>query len=363
MLIAVSTDGRHNSCQKMKPRQHYRKAGSMMSTVKPGEEVNNINAEVGITNAVAIKRDYIYLSSSLNSMPVYSPHTRLSQYDEQYEFTWSKHDVEWWSVSLAIYTESENSDSELCAMSNEGHIEFIGDHEPIMEKIPGAGVFTEDAKGWGYMSSIRQIGEHLYAGGDGGQVYKRVAPHHWEHMDDGILQAPDVENRFLLADIQGAMEDDIYICGGIPGSHGLEGRLYHWNGKHWINLPLPTSERLTAFHLEDAATMWICGVNGTLLCGNNKDGFKDLSMVDDNQLFTSISKFNGRIYLASNMGLFCFDGKTINEVNTGLTPELHDANVIDAVDGVLWSIGIRDIARFDGVTWERIDHPDNPPIR
>jgi hypothetical protein len=44
-------------------------------------------------------------------------------------------------------------------------------------------------------------------------------------------------------------------------------------------------------------------------------------------------------------------------------PELQDAHVVDACDGVLWSIGEKDIARFDGKQWVRVDHPDNPPIR
>ena len=43
-------------------------------------------------------------------------------------------------------------------------------------------------------------------------------------------------------------------------------------------------------------------------------------------------------------------------------PELQDANVVDSVEGVLWSIGPKHIARFDGQSWSRIHHPDNPPI-
>ena len=39
-----------------------------------------------------------------------------------------------------------------------------------------------------------------------------------------------------------------------------------------------------------------------------------------------------------------------------------DANIVDSYDKVLWSIGPKDIARFDGKKWERIHHPDNPRI-
>lgn len=322
-----------------------------------------MSAEIEITNAVAIERDYLYMSGSLDSMQAYSAHTRLSVYDERGSHLWSKHDVEWWTSGVAIYLENKEAEWELCAMSNEGEIEFMGDHDPTLEKISGAGVYSADAKGWGYMRTIRQIGDHLYAVGGAGQVYKRLGPNHWEHMDDGVLQAPDVDNRLLLADINGSAENDLYICGGIPGAYGLEGRLYHWDGKQWASVTLPTTERLTAIYVEDQATVWIAGVNGTLLQGNWQSGFKDHGGVDDNQLFYSLTKFNSQIYLASNLGLFVYDGNKISEVQTGLTPELQDAGVVDAIDGVLWSVGPKDIAKFDGVTWTRIDHPDNPPIR
>lgn len=48
---------------------------------------------------------------------------------------------------------------------------------------------------------------------------------------------------------------------------------------------------------------------------------------------------------------------------TGLTPELQDAHVLEAKDGVLWSFGFKDLAWFDGKQWTRVDHPDNPPIK
>lgn len=182
-------------------------------------------------------------------------------------------------------------------------------------------------------------------------------------MDDGLLQSPNVDSRLLLADIQAADESDIYICGGLPGAFGYEGCLYRWNGMAWILIELPTSERLTSMYREAGGALWICGANGTLLQGDAVEGFVDVSTVHDNQLFYSLTKFNGMIYLASNLGLFMYDGTSITKVQTGLFPELQGVGSVDAIDGVLWSIGSKDIAKFDGHVWTRIDHPDNPRIR
>ncbi|WP_157671062.1 hypothetical protein [Chitinibacter sp. GC72] len=322
-----------------------------------------MSSEVELTNAKVLDHDYLYISSSLDSMPAYSRHTRLSILDFQAKSLWTRHDVNWWTVGLEQFFADDESEQNLVALSNEGEVEFIShSNPPLFEKIPGAGVYSDDAKGWGYMRTLRQIGDHLYAVGSAGQVYKRLAANHWVHMDDGILQATDVEDRLLLADIHGLAEDDMYLCGAIPGAYGYEGRLFHWDGQQWSALALPTTERLNAIHIENASTVWLCSANGTLLRGNVQEGFVDLSRIEDNQLFYSLTRFNGLTYLASNMGLYVYDGNKIQEVITGLKPELENAIVVDAVEGVLWSIGSKDLARFDGTTWERIHHPDNPRI-
>ena len=126
------------------------------------------------------------------------------------------------------------------------------------------------------------------------------------------------------------------------------------------------AERIVNMYVESEQRIWMCGSNGTLLLGNAQEGFQSLSSVDDNQLFTSVCKFQDKIYLGSNLGLFVYDPAKaeagIERVHTDLKPELQDANIVDSYDKVLWSIGPKDIARFDGHKWERIHDPDNPRI-
>jgi hypothetical protein len=216
------------------------------------------------------------------------------------------------------------------------------------------------------MSGLKQIGDHLYACGGAGQVYKRIQPFHWVHMDKGLLQDPGVSERLLLSAIDGPHENAIYTAGSLSAM-GHPPKVFFWNGLVWRELPMPAvAERINAIYVESETRIWLCGANGTLLLGNERVGFKSLSTVDDNQLFYSLCKYRDRIVLGSNMGLFFYDpsnhAQGIKEVVTGLEPELQDANVVDAVDDVLWSIGNKDIARYDGTKWERIHHPDNPPI-
>ena len=315
--------------------------------------------------AVAGTRDYLCLSGAMDAFEDSERYTRVITYDELDEHTWSFHEENHIVTSIAIWRQSKDSPRFFVTLGEDGDIGFM-DSDEHTEKIPGAGVNSEDAKGWGYMSALKQIGDHLYACGGAGQVYKRLGPGQWVHMDDGLLQEPDVADRLLPRAIDGPHENAIYLVGSLAAM-GHPPRAYFWNGQHWRQLELPpVAERITNIYVESEDRIWLCGANGTLLRGNAEGGFKSLSTTNDNQLFYSLCKFQGKIYLGSNLGLFVYDPNNhaagISEVATGLTPELQDANIVDSVDGVLWSIGSKDIARFDGQKWERIHHPDNPRI-
>lgn len=52
--------------------------------------------------------------------------------------------------------------------------------------------------------------------------------------------------------------------------------------------------------------VWACGFNGAILKGNASTGFKDVSHYDDNMIFSKMVIFEGRVYLASNEGLYSF---------------------------------------------------------
>ncbi len=314
----------------------------------------------------AMTLDFLCLSAAMDLLPDHEPYTRVVTYDEQDPHIWTFHEEEAIVTSVGVYRYPASGLRCFVTLTEDGEVGFMDDEWPEAEKIPGAGLNSPDATGWGYMSDLRQIGEHLYACGGAGQVYKRVAPNQWEHMDQGLLQAPDVSERILPRAIHGPDESDIYLVGCVSAS-GLPPIAYHWDGARWQLLPLPeVAERITNIHVESKDRIWLCGSNGTLLLGNARDGFRSLSTVDDNQLFLSITLFEGRAYLGSNLGLFMYDPANatagIRPVVTGLEPELQDANVVDSVEGVLWSIGPKDIARFDGQSWSRIHHPDNPPI-
>lgn len=325
---------------------------------------------VSFVVAVPYAADRLFVGASPDDDAAYSP------YSVWYTFVgtdegepWTHYVNRWWPVAATKFVQpsNEGGDWALVGLSDSGDVDFNFGDQPVVEKIPGAGLRSPDSEGWGYMSCLRQIGQHLYAAGGAGQVYKRLGPNQWVHMDAGLLQARDVNERLLPRAIAGPHEDAIYLVGSISAS-GHPPFVCFWNGQAWQHLTLPdVAERITHIHVESETRIWLCGANGTLLLGNARDGFKSLSTVDDNQLFLSLCLYRGRIVLASNLGLFYYDPaqpqQGIRKLATTLQPDVQDANIVEAVEGVLWSIGPKDIVRHTEKGWERIAHPDNPPIR
>jgi hypothetical protein len=134
---------------------------------------------------------------------------------------------------------------------------------------------------------------------------------------------------------------------------GNSGFVRWFDGREWTIIDVPTKEWLYAIHVEEADNVWICGKNGTLLKGNERRGFSAVSRAQDRDEFLSIAGYQGKIYLGTGKGVSVYDGQTIEPVDTRLTPKLRDGHIVDAVDGVLWSFGYSDIARFDGTQWVR----------
>jgi hypothetical protein len=249
-------------------------------------------------------------------------------------------------------------------------------------QIPGAGVFNPQAQGYGYVSRIRSVGTGLYVCGDHRQFYrfdwdgKNLTAGRWLDMAGGMRQAPVSDNpptdeaaydHWLDAqsdsvefrDLGGTEANDLYAVGD---------EVWHFDGKHWQSLKLPTDEPLNAIKVIDLQRVLLVGHNGTVLLGNAKEGFKDLSSVDDNQNFTSVEYFQDKLWLASNLGLFVYDFTKlrIEPYRTDLKVDLIDVHQLEAKDGVLWSFGYKDLAYWDSnkgnMRWVRVHHPDNPRV-
>ena len=267
-------------------------------------------------------------------------------------------ETRWWAgfanaciVSLCRYKYPGRDRTIVIGLADDGYVWFIGKEEGFVEKIPEAGLHADDSEGFGAMSRIRQIGHHLYAVGDGGQVYQRSIAGAWRHVDDGLLLPVRTDERLSLVDIDGDGDDRLFVVGD-------KGAVRWWDGVAWHAIEVPSTTYLKAVLVESAERVWICGWAGTLLLGNERDGFDELETGTDDS-FLSMTMHDGTLYLGTGQGVSVYDGRRVTPIETGLVPALANGHIVDAVDGVLWSFGYSDIARFDGAAWTRF--PVEPP--
>ena len=316
--------------------------------------------------------DEVYLAAAADALPPDARYTTLYTWSpelakiEGFDSPWIYRSQNWVVTAVTGFFPKDSEDWWYCALSEEGQVLFTGGGHSE-ESIPQAGVNRPDAAGWGHLSDIQQIGDHLYACGFSGQVYKRWGPGDWRHMDAGLLQAPATAlgRSIGLTAINGAAEDAIYAAGYLH-AEGLPAKAFFYNGAHWRELSLPAQAgRITNLYVASPERIWMCGAKGLLLVGNAQDGFEQVAAPSD-LLLTSITEFQGRLVMASDQGLFSCDANQpeagLQAVRTQLTPELQNTHVVDRCKQVLWSIGPKDIACFDGKSWTRLHHPDNPRI-
>jgi hypothetical protein len=325
----------------------------------------------------------IYVACSPDDDDPFTPFTRICGYDDGIVIPdrdkassnkWGGDDLDVCVTSIALYLSELETFPLFCFMSAEGDVILNDAPRYRREKVLGAGISSAESL-YGRMSHLRQIGKHLYACGDGGQIYKRddaafgegvwtqLAPKLLQRLSDRLTamqtapNSPEARAKIYFC-VNGPSEQEIYVC----GAHGV---ILCWDGFAMHEVPSGTTASLINILVLNEKTIYICGRDGTLLRGNRRDGFLAVPGFGGGQGFTSMTLCGGKLYLGSNSsprGLFVYDGGLPQRVSCGMVPDIEDVNVIDSADDVLWVVGSKDLLRFDGESWERIDYPDNDPV-
>ncbi|KAF1072162.1 hypothetical protein [Variovorax sp.] len=309
-------------------------------------------------------RDDLFLACS-NADARFEGFARLCQYRAGHDPLWRSTDLPA-TVTDGLFFSPPPGDTGAAAafvfLTEEGDVmQLPPGGEAMTERIEGAGLWSDDSEGWGSMIALAQIGGRLHACGGGGQIYRRTKPGAWEHMDTGLLREKGEKKSISFKTIAGANEQEIYAGGWFQNVN--DGVLYCGDGRRPWKAVASGMPAISRIHVEREDSVWACGRGGTLLHGNHVDGFQDVSALDDTRAYVDVTSYDGQIFLATETGLYLHANGATHRIRTRLDPEYEDGHLLRVVDGVLWSIGYADIARFDGTAWERIPFPGNPPIR
>jgi hypothetical protein len=200
----------------------------------------------------------------------------------------------------------------------------------------------------GYVNQVRIIDRDLYVCGFRRQVY-RLEGASWVKLHQGIL-ADSAEHTFGFQSIDGTSANDLYAV-------GFKGELFHYDGRAWQKIELPTAVDLNRVRCVAPNLIYACGDAGVVVHGDGTawQVVSDPAMSRD---LWGLEVVDGTVFLAALDGLYRLDGSRVVAIETGLQPPPTGYR-LTAHDGLLWSVGHRDLAFFDGSKWERVICPDN----
>jgi hypothetical protein len=275
------------------------------------------------------------------------------QVDHGFLYFWKKpewirpledHDVKWSVMGLAIQF---NPKVQGIFIGKWGEALCVGSGDTHPEKIVHG---RDEPSKRGPLLSASSIGEKIYAVGMGRQVYRRDGRDQWTAIDEQIRPAKGDTTPYGFDTIAGFSETDIYAAGRY-------GEVFHFDGKTWTRLPVPTDQIIVHACCAGDGNVYLCGRTGLLLKGRGEQ-WKIINHGKRDDLW-NLCWFNDRLYVATMKDVFWLseeaDGDYLNNVEWTNDDKPSTCLRLSAADGVMWSIGAKDVLSFDGTTWTRID--------
>jgi hypothetical protein len=265
-------------------------------------------------------------------------HTYFSEWDNGVWRNGGK--VDWPTVGMCV---ARQPLQQMCALGMWGALLLLGSGDRHVEQIGGS---VEAIKARGPLRGVRSIGEQVVAVGMGRQVWRRDASGAWAAIDQGARPAEGEREVVGFEAVDGFSDSDMYAV-------GWSGEIWHYDGARWSREASPTTAVLTGVLCGGDGTVYACGRKGLLLA--RRAGvwsvIEHASMIDD---LWHLAWYRDTLYLASMDGLFTLAGERLLALQFG-DDAPSSCYHLAVGDGVLWSVGAKDIMAFDGAAWRRID--------
>jgi hypothetical protein len=197
----------------------------------------------------------------------------------------------------------------------------------------------------GFLKCARNIAGRVYIGGLDRQVYRRITGG-FEAFDLGLPAGGEREVVSIEA-IDGFDANEIY---GV----GRRGEIWRCDGKRWTQVSSPTNLILLGLHCAEDGFAYVCGQVGTVLRGRG-DSWEIVAPKAVKEDFWDVAYFKGVVYLATRNVLYALKDGKLAPVDFGEADIPFTFYRFALSQDSLISIGSKDVMRFDGTVWSRID--------
>jgi len=269
------------------------------------------------------------------------PHTMIMEFQEKARALVS---LDW--TARDIVPDPDFSDAVLVMGLNGEVVRFRGGE---VEELPPIGSSSSELKGT--LLNLRQAGGELFACGGNQQVYFRDFDNRWASFNDGITRPKDEglsQFEFIVGDRR---------KGGLY-TGGARGEAWHYNGRHWTELDIPTNVRLIAAVMGPDGNWWIAGQLGILMRGSGDEW--DVLHIDDGiPYFWDLAFLGDRLFLTTDRVLFEWKEGELEAVNFA-DESLYEGAIpfsfykLFVADRRLYSFGAKDVLCLEDDFWKRI---------
>lgn len=188
-------------------------------------------------------------------------------------------------------------------------------------------------------SSVREAAGRVYAIGMRGLIYRWEGGARWRRIDAGVASEASFEA------MDGPSDDELYFVG--------------WNGCIcWLDhgvmnlVESPTNVVLASAHWAEDGFLYCVGQDGIILRGRG-NRWDILAEDQTSENLWDVVSFLGKIYVSSTTCVMQLDNGNLHLVGFG-DDQPSTCYHLSAAEKTLWSIGSKDVFKFDGKTWARV---------
>lgn len=255
-------------------------------------------------------------------------------------------DGEWVQRLIPVCTTSfcPGEEDEIFALTPEGDVVHIesGSYTSDSIRADGVAVFNRLRAA----TEIVRFDRDLIAAGMGREVHRATLGGTWTRCGAPI---PVTRDNYIGGFLSIAVGGD-----GVLHAVGFYGEIDFLQKGIWRQVDRPTNLRLTRVRATQRGDLIVCGANGILLRGE-RDRWRVIAqdLAEDN--FWDLAVWRGRTYAATSTAIVEIDDddRCVLLPLPG-EPPVRTGYVCGGGD-VLWSVGDRDIAYFDGEEWHIVE--------
>jgi len=214
-------------------------------------------------------------------------------------------------------------------------------------------------------SGISNVGEEVYVFGGLRKVFRRNAYKQWEDLTD------ETKHPYLYKDIKAWKKKHdslVWMPIGFAALDGFnpndlyaggeEGDMWRYDGNHWHRVDLPGSLTIKTITCGGDGQVYVAGSNQHIMVGR-EDNWETLEAKSGDYAyathFNSSAWFQDKLYLATEMNLFVWDGKNFKAYEFPEDgPQQYSFKNVTASDEALLSYGHHQALVFDGTSWQEI---------